>query len=111
GGGGFTFLLVFVLLISAAVMSRQIRVGNEVRPPNPEKVPTRASFFSGVKFVFGNQVILAALSLDMFGVLFGGATALFPIFAGEIFSNGPFGLGLLRAAMPVGSFLMGWFLI
>jgi MFS family permease len=111
GGGSFTFFFVLILLAAAAITSRQIRVGNELRPPNPEKVPSRASFFSGVKFVFGHQVVLAALSLDMFGVLFGGATALFPIFAGEIFSNGPMGLGMLRAAMPVGSFLMGWFLI
>jgi MFS family permease len=60
----------------------------------------------GVRFVFSNQVILAAMALDLFAVLFGGAVALLPIFTSEIFHMGPHGLGLLRAAPGVGSFLM-----
>jgi hypothetical protein len=61
-----------------------------------------AGFMAGVRFVFSRQAILAALSLDMFAVLFGGATALLPIFA-EMLQAGSAGLGLLRAAPAVGA--------
>lgn len=57
----------------------------------------------GVRFVFRTKEILAALSLDMFAVLFGGAVALLPIFADEILKVGPEGLGALRAAPAIGS--------
>jgi MFS family permease len=60
----------------------------------------------GVRFVFSNQIILGAMALDLFAVLFGGAVALLPIFTSEIFRLGPQGLGLLRAAPSVGSFLI-----
>lgn len=61
---------------------------------------------TGVKFVFSNQILLSALALDMFAVLFGGAVALLPIFADEILKAGPEGLGILRAAPAVGAVLM-----
>lgn len=57
----------------------------------------------GVRFVFKTKEILAALSLDMFAVLFGGAVALLPIFADEILKVGAEGLGALRAAPAIGS--------
>jgi hypothetical protein len=60
----------------------------------------------GIKFVFNNQVIIASLSLDLFAVLFGGATALLPVFAVEVYHCGAEGLGLLRAAPAVGAVLM-----
>jgi hypothetical protein len=59
----------------------------------------------GINFVFSNQIILGAMALDLFAVLFGGAVALLPIFTSEIFHQGPQGLGVLRAAPSVGSFL------
>jgi MFS family permease len=59
--------------------------------------------FSGVIFVFSRKPILGAISLDLFAVLFGGATALLPVFAKEILSTGPWGLGLLRSAPAVGA--------
>ena len=61
---------------------------------------------AGLKFVFSNQIILSAISLDLFAVLFGGAVALLPIFAAEILKVGPEGLGILRAAPAVGAFAM-----
>ncbi len=64
---------------------------------------TSSSLGSGVSFVFGKPILLGALSLDMFSVFFGGATALLPIFAAEILHVGPEGLGLLRAAPAVGA--------
>jgi len=64
----------------------------------------------GIRFVFRTREILAALSLDMFAVLFGGAVALLPIFADEILHVGAEGLGALRAAPAVGSCLTLWLL-
>lgn len=58
---------------------------------------------SGVRFVFTERVVLGALSLDMFSVLFGGAVALLPIFAADILRVGPSGLGLLRSAPAIGA--------
>ncbi|MDH5657031.1 MAG: MFS transporter [Spirochaetia bacterium] len=64
------------------------------------------SLTTGVKFVFRQPVLLGALSLDLFAVLFGGATALLPIFAKEILETGPEGLGILRSAPSAGAILM-----
>jgi len=61
--------------------------------------------FTGVTFVFRRKIILGAISLDLFAVLFGGATALLPVFAKEILHTGPWGLGLLRSAPAVGAAL------
>jgi MFS family permease len=60
----------------------------------------------GVRFVFGQPLILGALSLDLFAVLFGGAAALLPVFARDILGVGEIGFGFLRAAPAVGSVLM-----
>lgn len=62
---------------------------------------------SGVRFVFQNQVVLGALSLDLFAVLFGGAIAMLPVFASDILKVGPEGLGVMRAAPFAGSVLTG----
>jgi MFS family permease len=59
----------------------------------------------GFRFVFNHRVILGVITLDMFAVLFGGATALLPVYAKDILRVGPQGLGLLQAALPVGSAL------
>jgi MFS family permease len=64
------------------------------------------SIVAGWKFVFRNQPILGAISLDLFAVLFGGATAMLPIYASEIFHVGAQGLGLLQAAPAVGAVLV-----
>jgi MFS family permease len=67
---------------------------------------TWSSLIEGIRFVFNKQVILATLTLDLFAVLLGGATALLPIFADQILHCGPIGLGWLRAAPAVGAFVM-----
>jgi MFS family permease len=64
------------------------------------------SLATGVRFVWGQPVILGALTLDLFSVLFGGAVAMLPVFAAEILHVGPEGLGILRAAPAVGAVLM-----
>lgn len=65
---------------------------------------------AGLSFVFNHQVILAAMTLDLFAVLFGGAVALLPVFANEILHVGPHGFGLLRAAPAAGALLMALWL-
>jgi MFS family permease len=75
-----------------------------------EPVVTEASFLAslvtGIRFVRGQPLILGALTLDLFSVLFGGAVALLPVFAAEILHVGPEGLGVLRAAPAVGAVVM-----
>ncbi len=61
---------------------------------------------AGLKFVFKRKIILGAITLELFAVLFGGAVALLPIFAGEILFVGPQGLGILRAAPSIGAVIM-----
>jgi len=62
--------------------------------------------YAGVTFVRSNPAILGTISLDLFAVLFGGVTALLPIYARDILQTGPLGLGILRAAPAVGALLM-----
>jgi hypothetical protein len=64
------------------------------------------NIFAGVRFIRGNPAILGTISLDLFAVLFGGVTALLPIYARDILQTGPVGLGVLRAAPAVGALLM-----
>src|SRR5262249_39579143 len=61
------------------------------------------ALFAGINFVRRNPIVLGAMSLDMFAVIFGGATALLPIFARDIFQVGTVGLGLMRTAPAVGA--------
>jgi predicted MFS family arabinose efflux permease len=71
-----------------------------------QRAATLASVFAGVAFVWRRQVLLGAMSLDLFAVLLGGATALLPIYARDILHTGAQGLGLLRAAPAIGALLM-----
>lgn len=64
------------------------------------------TFLSGLKFVFARKIILGTISLDLFAVLLGGATALLPIFAEDILKTGSLGLGLLRTAPAVGAIVV-----
>lgn len=72
------------------------------------KAATLDSLLEGFRFIRGTKVILAAITLDMFAVLFGGAVALLPIYATDILKVGPQGLGLMRAAPSVGALLMAF---
>jgi MFS family permease len=80
------------------------------RPRVPVNQPVLRSLGEGVRFVFSQRLVLSAISLDLFAVLFGGAVALLPVFAAEVLRTGPQGLGLLRAAPAVGSVLMSFWL-
>ena len=65
---------------------------------------------AGIKFVFKNKIILSAITLDLFAVLFGGAVAMLPVYASDILSAGPEGLGILRAAPSAGAIFMALYL-
>ena len=69
------------------------------------------TLLAGVALVWQRKLLLGATSLDLFAVLFGGATALLPIYARDILHTGPQGLGLLRAAPAVGALLMSLLLM
>jgi MFS family permease len=94
-----TFALVGFLIIRYAPGEREL-----------DGVPIVAGLVTGLRFVWREPVILAALSLDLFSVFLGGAEALLPVFASEILRVGPQGLGILRAAPAAGAVLMGVYL-
>lgn len=74
------------------------------RPGNRDRQNTWRSLVAGMRFVLSKEVILATITLDLFAVLLGGATALLPIFADQILHVGPIGLGWMRAAPAIGAF-------
>jgi MFS family permease len=71
---------------------------------------TLRSMLAGVRFVYSDKIIFGTITLDMFAVLLGGATALLPVFARDILQVGPIGLGCLRAAPSAGAFTMAMIL-
>jgi hypothetical protein len=80
--------------------------GEAAKALKPRERMTIESLVAGMRFVRDTKVILAALTLDLFAVLFGGATALLPIFAKDVLQVGPEGLGWLRAAPSVGALVV-----
>jgi MFS family permease len=92
---------VLVLVAGGAVLVSGLRTGGRgSRPRDPLSVET---LLSGIRFVRSRPIVLGSISLDLFAVLFGGATALLPVYASDILAVGPAGLGLLRAAPAVGA--------
>ncbi|HEY3875763.1 MAG TPA: MFS transporter [Candidatus Kapabacteria bacterium] len=71
--------------------------------PRVREETSMQSIIAGWRFVFSSQPILGAISLDLFAVLFGGAVAMLPVYASDIFHVGPQGLGILQAAPSVGA--------
>lgn len=108
--GGFLYLAgpmvvytsVLVLALAAALLMVQVRGGSQHTTTMREPASWQ-TLLSGLKFVGSRPVVLGAISLDLFAVLFGGATALLPLFARDILHVGPGGLGLLRTAPGVGA--------
>jgi MFS family permease len=86
-----------------------LRLRYDHQPPRKEAL-SLATLLAGVHFVGRHKVVLGAMSLDLFAVLFGGATALLPIYARDILHTGPWGLGLLRGAPAVGALMMSLWL-
>lgn len=105
GGKPVAYLVsaVFAAFAAAAMLRMQV-----TEPaPRLQRAPIFASIAEGARFVFGHQVLLGALALDMFAVMFGGAISLAPAFIKEILHYGPQGLGILRAAPALGAVAVG----
>ena len=96
--------LVYVIHVLASlafcVLVAMIRRQHTVAVKEPM---TLKALLTGFKFVYATKMILGIITLDMFAVFLGGATALLPIYAKDILFVGPAGLGFLRAALPIGS--------
>lgn len=110
---GFVGITAAYAIVCALMFSTLILFSIIKRRPLPLSDKQETIFESlttGIRFVFGNQIMLGALSLDMFAVLFGGAVAMLPVFASDILKVGPEGLGVMRAAPFFGSIIMGLFI-
>lgn len=103
-GAGISYLVDIVLI--AIALGFALWVSARPAPVRQAGESVLESLTAGIRFVFSNQIVLSAISLDLFAVLFGGAVAMLPFFASEILTTGPQGLGLLRAAPALGAGLM-----
>jgi hypothetical protein len=101
---GTVYLTSALLFCISAVMYAFVRY--DYTPPSREPV-TRDTILAGLRFIWGSPLLLGAISLDLFAVLFGGATALLPVYAKQILHVGPQGLGLLRSAPAMGALCVG----
>jgi len=106
-GPGVVYGLSAFLYVVAATLTARIRYERTQPVREPATLKT---LFAGVHFIRERKDVLGVISLDLFAVLLGGATALLPIFARDILHTGPWGLGLLRAAPAVGALLMSLWL-
>jgi MFS family permease len=97
------FLFAGICFAIASLNVIGIRV---VAVPIKREPVSLQSVFAGVSFIWSRPVMLGTISLDLFAVLLGGATALLPIYARDILQAGPWGLGVLRSAPAVGALLM-----
>ena len=109
--GGFIYVagasavyLTAAALFSGAMLTMLTVVYRSA--PRPREPVTFATLLAGVSYIRQREVVLGAISLDLFAVLLGGATALLPMFAKDVLHVGPWGLGLLRGAPAVGALLM-----
>jgi predicted MFS family arabinose efflux permease len=109
GFGGAATAYGCVIAMMTVSLAAIISVSHRARPEAKDDVPLKESLKAGVRFVIHEPVLLWAMTLDLFAVLFGGAVALLPAFA-KLLESGPQGLGLLRAAPAAGSILTGMFL-
>ncbi|PIJ50718.1 MFS transporter [Erwinia sp. OLTSP20] len=98
-----TALLYLISLLMIATL-------HYYQAPPPRVPATLKTLLAGVHFIRQRPDVLGVISLDLFAVLLGGATALLPIFAHDILHAGPFGLGLLRSAPAFGALLVGFWL-
>lgn len=99
-GPAVVYSLVTAMLVVSVLAVSRMRTRLKTQS---EDAPMAERLTAGIRFVWSRPVILGAISLDLFSVLFGGATALLPIFARDILMVGPWGLGLLRSAPAVGA--------
>jgi len=106
GSAGLAYAVECLFMVFAVAALYQVAP----RPRTPSSTTILKSLGEGVAFVFSHRLVLSALTLDLFAVLFGGAVALLPIFAADILHAGAQGLGVLRTAQSLGAVTMGFWL-
>lgn len=106
-GPGSAYATSAVLCAMAGALAIAIRAPRVVRAREPM---TLATAFSGAAFILSRRVLYGTMSLDLFAVLLGGATALLPVYARDVLGTGPVGLGLLRSAPALGALATSVFL-
>ena len=106
-GASAAYALSAAMFLTASLLAARIRIA---LPPPARERPSLTSLLSGIAFIRARPAILGAISLDLFAVLLGGATALLPIYARDILETGPWGLGLLRSAPALGALSASLFL-
>ncbi|NJD33200.1 MAG: MFS transporter [Gammaproteobacteria bacterium] len=104
-GAATVYAAVAVLLAIAVLLTLLVRRGGEHAAS--AEPPGWYTLLSGLRFVRSRRPVLGAISLDLFAVLFGGATALLPVYAADVLHVGPSGLGLLRTAPGMGAAVTG----
>jgi len=102
-GVHYTLGLVFALVMCSLTLIFFVSKKPILNKKSGESV--KESLQAGIKFVFSDKVILGALTLDMIAVLFGGAVAIFAVFAEDVLEAGPKGFGILNAALSIGSII------
>ena len=107
-GIGSAYAVYLALIVIALLAMASLRTGGVVANPQPVSL---ATILEGVRFVWRQPVILGCMSLDMFAVIFGGASALLPIYATEILKVGPEGYGLLTSSSEIGALTMSALLL
>lgn len=100
GGAAAVYAVAGGCMLAALALVAAMR---KTRPGAPRAATNRASVLAGVRYVRGNPIVLGAISLDLFAVLLGGATALLPVYARDILKLGPWALGALRSAPAAGA--------
>jgi MFS family permease len=98
-----TGLFAVAIVVTVGIRHRDRAITAEIG----EAAPPLDELLGGIRFVRDTKVLLGAISLDLFAVLFGGAVSLLPLFCQSILDTGPLGLGILRAAPAVGALLAG----
>jgi len=106
GFAGPAWSYVVVLVLTLASIVAFMLIAHPSQPPATADMGLSESLRIGLRFLWNQPVLLSAMTLDLFSVLFGGATALLPVFA-KILHVGPEGLGILRAAPAIGSLVIG----
>jgi MFS family permease len=100
------YLVAIVLLVVSSLILFPV-TRPETAARTGDEPPRLEALFAGIRFIRGTPIILGAITLDLFAVLFGGAVALLPLFAKSVLHTGPFGLGILRSMVAVGALLAG----
>lgn len=107
---GITTAYAVDVALTCVGLALVISVADRPLPPASDEQGMVEKIKAGLQFVFRSRIILSAISLDLFAVLFGGAVALLPIFADEVLHVGEVGFGVLRAAPGIGALLTALYL-